>query len=30
MRLIRQSAPGDWAGVIARTAKSLKALVAGK
>jgi hypothetical protein len=30
MRLIRQSAPGDWAGVIARTAKSLKTLVAGK
>ena len=30
MRLIRQAAPGDWAGVIARTAKSLKALAAAR
>ena len=29
MRLIRQAKPGDWAGVIASAAKSLKALVAG-
>jgi Flp pilus assembly protein TadD len=28
MRLIRQTAPGDWDGVIAETARSLKALVA--
>jgi hypothetical protein len=28
MRLIRQTAPADWDGVIAETARSLKALVA--
>jgi len=30
MRLIRQTAPGDWAGVIAKAARSLRALPAAK